>query len=355
MDWGQVVRVKLRERQLAGDARAGSWARARARREQREFLRRNWRLTGGFSTLTLLFGILVSIAVPDVFVQGIVIGVTCTAVPALLWSWTVQVTGTGPVMMGDHAEQWSAQEMRKLRRHGWRLVNHFALGRDDIDHVLLGPGGIWVVETKWSSSWNNRYAHKRVRDAADQAILNARRVGLWGPIRKRNVQVRPIVVLWGGGWSTVRAANALAGQVDVPVVPGRSLTSWLASTPSGVLTAGGVDDVWGVLDNQTRGRDAFDQETEPMPLSFASYLARGFGVFAGFAASVLAVAEIWVAAVGAWTWVLSVAVTLPMLPIIVVLKHPLLLGLRLFAWGWIGGVGLMLVSALVLYAQQLST
>jgi hypothetical protein len=73
-----------------------------------------------------------------------VLGVLLAAVPGALWAWTVQVTGTGPVMISDQAEQWTAAELRKLRRHGWRVVNHFLLRNDDIDHVLTGPGGAYL-------------------------------------------------------------------------------------------------------------------------------------------------------------------------------------------------------------------
>jgi hypothetical protein len=64
----------------------------------------------------------------------------------------MRLTGTASTMMGDTAEQWTAQELRPLSKDGWRLINHFGLTSDDIDHLLIGPGGVFVLETKWSST-----------------------------------------------------------------------------------------------------------------------------------------------------------------------------------------------------------
>jgi hypothetical protein len=36
--------------------------------------------------------------------------------------------------MGATAEQWTASELRPLRRSGWRLINHYLL-RSEIDHA----------------------------------------------------------------------------------------------------------------------------------------------------------------------------------------------------------------------------
>lgn len=64
----------------------------------------------------------------------------------------VLLSGTAPLMMGELAEQWTAQELRPLTKHGWRLVNHFGLGYGGQDHVLVGPGGVVLLETKSSAT-----------------------------------------------------------------------------------------------------------------------------------------------------------------------------------------------------------
>jgi Nuclease-related domain len=38
----------------------------------------------------------------------------------------------------------------KLRKHGWRVFHSVPVGDrgSDIDHVVIGPGGVWTVNTK---------------------------------------------------------------------------------------------------------------------------------------------------------------------------------------------------------------
>lgn len=65
----------------------------------------------------------------------------------------VVVSGSTHLMMGDLGEQWTREELEGLRRAGWRLVNGVRLRpAGDLDHVLIGPGVVVVVETKWGSA-----------------------------------------------------------------------------------------------------------------------------------------------------------------------------------------------------------
>jgi Nuclease-related domain len=118
------------------------------------------------------------------FVRGLLTGVVFTAVVGSLAFWVVQVTGTASVMMGDLGEQWTASELRRLRRDGWRVVNHVRLSAWDIDHVLVGPGGVFAVETKWSATaWRFDPFEDRILAAVRQARENAKRLGLWTDLR----------------------------------------------------------------------------------------------------------------------------------------------------------------------------
>ncbi len=136
-----ALKRALRARELAGDARAGSYARAMARREQRAFVGRNfWRLLCGWLLLmTITPGLWWFVA--SELLRGMVLGADLASATALVWFVVVQSTGTAPTMMGDEAEQWTAQELRKLG--DWRLVNHFELSYGDMDHVAVGPPEFW--------------------------------------------------------------------------------------------------------------------------------------------------------------------------------------------------------------------
>jgi hypothetical protein len=136
-------------RELAGDRRAGTAPRLIARRAQQEYLKRNGaRLASGG------IGLLVAALVPAWFLptdllRGVIVGAAVVGVPALLWNFVVQATGTGSAMMGEQAELWTASELRKNRED--RLLNHVSLAYGDIDHLVVGPRGVVVIETKWSS------------------------------------------------------------------------------------------------------------------------------------------------------------------------------------------------------------
>lgn len=202
MTWPQGIMTDRRRRTLANDTRAGSWARGRARTAQREYLREHWLLLGSFVGGVWVVAVLCGLAMPNAFMNGMVVGAGLVVAPGAVGVFSMQVTGSAPIIMGDQAEQWTAQELRPLMRRDWLLVNHLVLGTDDIDHVLLGPGGAFVFQTKWSGSpWDSTFGAQRQRDAVRQAEANARILRLWHPLKSREIPVRPVVVLWGRGLS----------------------------------------------------------------------------------------------------------------------------------------------------------
>lgn len=133
MSLPQGWQSERRRRELAGDARAGSWARGRARTAQRQFLREKWWMFAVFVAVVVGLALGVGLLLPTTFLRGLVLGAALVAAPMAIWVLAMQATGTAPTIMGDQAEQRTAQELRRFRKHGWRLVNHFALRADDID------------------------------------------------------------------------------------------------------------------------------------------------------------------------------------------------------------------------------
>jgi hypothetical protein len=340
---GKTLETRLRERELASDVRAGSWARARARSKQRAFLRERWQLLTGFALLALALGIVVCALTPSPFMKGLVLGMVLAAVPGLLWSLTLQVTGTAPTMMGDEAEQWTAQELRKLRRLGWRVVNHFLLKQDDIDHVLIGPGGVYAVETKWSGDRDSHFARARERDAVVQVSSNARSMTLWSELRKRGVTVQPMVVLWGGGirkWDETQRIRTLDG---VPVMTGPTIGDWVRALPVDALDTRGIDEVWQVIEAQASARDARDRAENPVPPSAAEYVGRLFMALFGAVLGFMVIAQV-LRVTGSMLWsVLVGAVTL--VPAFALWRTRLL---RFAAVGWIAGIGVTLTAIFIL-------
>lgn len=245
---------------------------------------------------------------PDPFLRGVLLGGTLTAATAALWFLVVQSTGTAPVMMGDQAEQWTAQALRKVRR-GWRVVNRFALSYGDLDHVAVGPAGVLVVETKWSAyPWGSRDGFERQRDAVAQVERVTRQLRLWTEIKKSSVRVRPVVVLWGGGgWVDQDRVQQVDG---VAVIEGSALGEWVRSLepdPScDPLTAQAV---WDALEAQTRRRETHDPEAAAIPVSMGNVLFR-LGTFVTAAVvGFIAIANL-LSATGSWAVTVLVGVAL---------------------------------------------
>jgi len=211
---------------LASDHRAGTFARQKARSAQRQYLRHHWRW------LLLMYGTLAGIAYlavafqPNDFIRGLGCGLGLAGAAGAIVAMVIIQTGTGPTMAGDLAEQWTAQELRPLTKHRYELANHVSVdGRGDADHVLVGPGGLFVLETKWSASdWT---PDGRFFDAAmAQVQARARNTGL--QVKRLGVSsVTPVLVLWGRAGRELTAGPGVRRKDDVYVIAGAHLQRWL--------------------------------------------------------------------------------------------------------------------------------
>jgi hypothetical protein len=190
---------RRRERQLAGDSRAGVWARQEARRLQWRFIRRRWRVLTGMAVSAALGIALVAVFLPAGFVRGFIVGSCSVGVISALAVLVMQATGTAQMSMGATAEQWTVSELRPLRKAGWQIINHVALRPWDIDHVVIGPGRVIAVETKWSSrGWSVDAPDERLLRALRQARDGANDLRRWQPLRDAGLQsVEPVLFLWG--------------------------------------------------------------------------------------------------------------------------------------------------------------
>lgn len=252
-------------------------------------------------------------------------------------------------MMGDLAEQWTASELRPLRRAGWRLVNHVRLRPWDIDHVLIGPGGAWAVETKWSAKpWQLTPPEDRVRAAARQALANARDLRLWTGFRGAGVSdVHPVVVLWGPGSAQLDVPPEGVDVEGVAVVPGPVLSRWRDQLHRDVLTTEQVDQSWQALDRQVRSADDHDS---PVPVSLARV---GVAVALAVTAACLAIvaAARLLALLGSlWVWA-------PACLALVVAAQPLRARerTRLTALGWQAGLVALVLLVGILAVWELLT
>lgn len=287
------------------------------------------------------------------FMRGIVAGGGGVAILAAITFLVFQVTGTAARSMGPTAEQWTADELRTLRGNGWRLVNGFYLGGGDTDHVLVGPGGVVVVESKWSADgWDLTRSQARITDALGQVLANARRVRLWDPVKKSGLPVHPVLVLWGRRSSPQEpAGDHPVTMQGVTVLRGRSAVRfWCRETAAHAATVPieMTDAVWHAIDRQVARRDQYERrEHQAPPPSVERLTTLTLGALTAAIASAWLVSEAGSHLGSLWWLVVALALILVALP-------PLRwAGARVLAAGWIAGViGTILTVCIVLVVRR---
>lgn len=123
----------------------------------------------------------------------------------LCWtvSWFVSLDGSLFVRAGGRAEEWTSEALRKKKGSGFTVIDDFPLGGRNLDHVLVGCGGVIAVETKWKSKWRNRqYDLKDLELERGQAAFQAEKLQEILESFGHLVGVRAAVVAWGPGIPT---------------------------------------------------------------------------------------------------------------------------------------------------------
>lgn len=160
-------------------------------------LRKHWWRFGLMALAVLGLGLGAWLVAPGLEVPlWAVIPATCACVLGAGWD---QLAGTYYLVCGRDAEKWTSKELRKVCGPGWLVVDGISFAFHDVDHVVVGPGGVYAIETKCTDSSIN-LSSPRGRDWAarwaDQAVAGARSIRLL--LRDLDVdQVYPGVLVWG--------------------------------------------------------------------------------------------------------------------------------------------------------------
>lgn len=269
----EEVKQRARERRLGSDVRAGRRVRDQVRRTQWDYARRNWRFLGAGVVLGGLATALVAYIAPNAFLRGAVVGAGVVFVLGGLSFTVFLFTGSGPRTMGALAETWTSSELRPLRKHGWKLVDHVFYRYADIDHLLVGPGGAIVVESKWSAkAWRLEASDPEFVRHLERVQRAAHDVRLAIPqLRRRQGSVRPVLFLWGGGRTGGRQATEPTNVDGVDVVYGVAAAkvwrSRAASAPA-LFDQDETSAIWSRLRSQAAKTDEQDS-AEPSPPTFA--------------------------------------------------------------------------------------
>lgn len=174
--------------------------------------------------------------------RGFVLGLFVAGFAGVLYHWCVIASGAANGTMGHAAEDWTSLELRRLRRRGWRTVNHLVFRRGDIDHIAIGPDGVVVVETKWCSGGIDL---DQRGDALDDAIRQADRnrkdvAGYLGWGARDDARITSLVVVWGPA-VTQEGDEAILTDEGVNVVAGQHLRTVLGDLTETALGSDEVD------------------------------------------------------------------------------------------------------------------
>lgn len=199
------------------------------------------------ASLSLLSSLAALVFLPD-SVAPYVVGALLASGAWLNYVFMLQTGGVMSHVLGVMGEQWTADELRKLRRRGWTIVNHVMLERRDVDHLALGPGGFFTIETKFRSSVD-RITDDQLAEWADIAFRSARAVQTRLRTDRR---VQPIIALWGPG-----ARDEYSEPLDVNgviVCAGAELVSAILSSDARV-DPNDVAIAFGNIDRYVEARD----------------------------------------------------------------------------------------------------
>jgi Nuclease-related domain len=121
--------------------------------------------------------------------------------------------------LGAAGEEQVGELLEQLAHEGWRVIHDATLGHGNVDHILIGPAGVFTVETK-SSPGPVRVARVHGRTLA-QAQAQRRAIE-----RVCGLDAEPLIV-----YSRAWVDRPLARRRGVRVLPARMLLGYLARQP----------------------------------------------------------------------------------------------------------------------------
>jgi hypothetical protein len=150
------------------------------------------------------------------FVGGVLVGFL-----PFFFSTFLITQGIAQRQMGGDAEEWTAAELEALDRRVWRVFHDVPVRYGNVDHVAVGPGRVYAIETKWTSA-GIRYLDQLASCAERQARRLEEELRARGTAR----EVVPLLVVWGP-----KLADELGEQPrqigETRVVAGRHSSVWL--------------------------------------------------------------------------------------------------------------------------------
>ena len=271
-------------RLLSDTSRSAVFARTKVWERQLRLLRQTWWLIVGTVAAAALLAWPAATRFEGA-ARGAVIGATTVGTLAVMLGAVFVLSGAASAMGGAIAESSTASELNRLRRRRWKVVHGLKLReQSDIDHVLIGPGGVIVVETKWSADpWptsrtEGGYMAPRLQKGiaqVDRAISHVK--STLGSHAKARGVTRGLLVLdsayidvaWppysGSAFTVLRAGD---------------LRAFLDDLPTDVLTDEAINEMIDLLATREFARAQRDAETGTLIPPTLEQLARRWVVVA---------------------------------------------------------------------------
>ncbi len=184
------------------------------------------------------------------FLLGLMSGV---GLLASLVAFTIPPLRVGNWRRGAEGEASTAIELEKLNDLGWKTVHDRALGRKNVDHVLVGPGGVLAIDSKnWSGMVEivdgvvrrDGFAQPRLPDAARRTAAQINRE--LKSSTSTNPWVQAVIVLWADF-----PQNHLSID-NVTYVAGDTLSAWLYSLET-KLSRQEIEEIAGAIERMPDG------------------------------------------------------------------------------------------------------
>jgi hypothetical protein len=205
-----------------GTARVQSYNERELRTAWWAFLRGNARHLALVALLFACIGALLTLVMSG-YLLGMAHGVLAAS-----YLWIVRMTfaaaGHSSRLYGQWGEQNSRDALRsaRRRRYIYGFLDNLEIQGGDVDHLVLTPGGVLALDSKWHGQDITTATLERDRDRAVAAARRAKSI-----LRSlgQMMEVQPVVVVWGGQQSGIPGGAIV--RDGVPFVSGNDLARWL--------------------------------------------------------------------------------------------------------------------------------
>jgi hypothetical protein len=249
-------------RKLRSGDRVGRHARNLVWKRVIVFLKRFWAPLMLFMILPAVLMAVIPFHISPVE-RGILVGVMGTSgfwldvILVILWS------GIASTVMGIEGENLTAQVLDDFASKEWSLINGLRFkDKGDIDHILIGPAGLLIFESKWSNErWPMElrpkgYLGRQVKYAIKQVKMN--RDDLLCEFREviGDVPIRLVCVLWSAEDSSTD--DRYFYRDIVYGIRGPELANWLKELPKNAISESTIKSIAKPIEAFAHERDKED-------------------------------------------------------------------------------------------------